>query len=192
MDILLRLRPSIQSPACQWTNLCTLACPWRALPQKLFALIVSVCDNHHKNLSRLLYSVYAHKIGIQGCGTKLLTRHAPSGELNAKRILALLAGNCFGQHREEMLPSFLAICIIHSGAVSDRPVRNYRIRRIASSVLGTGCAQSPTAQQNCQNEPHDRPHDPLRSQITPRNWGRNSSTLGCPDGILRGPECRTR
>src|SRR5215831_1283064 len=53
--------------------------------QKLFVLIVSVCDNHHKNLSRLLYSVYANKIGIQGCGAEVLTRHAPSGELYAKR-----------------------------------------------------------------------------------------------------------
>jgi len=88
----------------------------------LFVLIVSVCDNHHKNRSWLLYSAYANKIGIQGCGAEVLTRHAPSGELYAKRILALLAGNCFGQQREEMLPSFLAICIIHSCAVSDRPI----------------------------------------------------------------------
>jgi hypothetical protein len=43
--------------------------------------------------------------------------------------------------------------------------------------LATGRAQSPTAQHNCQNGPHDRPRYPAFFR-SPRKWGRNRAPLG--------------
>jgi hypothetical protein len=77
---------------------------------------VQVRCHYHKDLPRLLYPTNSDKIGIKGGSAEILVGHAPSGKLDAKCVLALLAGNCLDHHHEEMFLSVLAVSMIHSGA----------------------------------------------------------------------------
>src|SRR5215471_19103290 len=88
---------------------------------------MKVCGHYHNNLSWFLDAANTDELGIKGSRTKIPIRQTPSSELDAKRILPLLADNCFDHCHEEMFPSLLPIRITHSGAVDDRPIREDRV-----------------------------------------------------------------
>src|SRR5262249_5949055 len=94
---------------------------------------MKVCGHYHKNLSWFLYAANADELGIEGSRTKILAGHTPSGELDAKGILSLLADNCFDHQHKEMFPCFLAIRIAQSCAVDNWPVRNDRVLLVTAA-----------------------------------------------------------